>query len=141
VLGLVAIGATLKDRLVPAASGVSAPSISPAEAVQATALAEITGGLHLATPVVYQYLSQADSVPCPRTAGDAAGLFGGLPADWQASQGGWIMVNPVRSATVNIPDGMTAAYLVVGSRAGLAEVQGPAQMLKVYYVVISCPIN
>jgi hypothetical protein len=141
VLGMVAVGVALQDRLVPAAPAASASSGSPAAAAQAAALAQITNNLHLATPVVYRYPSDPSSqVPCPATAGDAADLFGGLPADWQASTGGWIMLNPTRSANMNIPNGMTAAYLVIGSRVGLAEVQGPAQMLNVYYVVVSCPI-
>jgi hypothetical protein len=140
-IGVVAVGATLTGGPAPAASGPTATFVSPAAAAQAAALAQITDGLHLATPVVYQYPSDPSRpVPCPLSAGAAADLFGGVPADWQASNGGWIMLNPTRSANLNIPNGMTAAYLVVGSRVGLADVQGPAQMLNVYYVVVSCPV-
>ncbi|HTX92227.1 MAG TPA: hypothetical protein VMC09_13525 [Anaerolineales bacterium] len=117
---------------------------APPPPLQATAASGIVEALHLATPAVYRYptLSADDpksSVLCPRGPRDAASLFGGLTENWSFSNGGWIMINPAKAATITIPNGMKAAYLTMNGHLSLAEVEGPAKMENVYYVAVSCP--
>ena len=144
-LALVVIGVSLLDRRAPADPRTAVSTLSPAAAAQASALAQITDKLHLATPVVYRYAAQpitsaTDQPLCPSSAPQAAAVFGGLPTDWKAATGGWMMADTSRSATVNIPNGMTAAYLDLDNGVYLTDVNGPAQLLNVYYLVVSCPV-
>ena len=99
--------------------------------------------LKLATPVVHRYPTLSASEPaslsmCPMTSEQAASLFGGEPGYWRSLSDGWIFMNQLKPSTITVPNGMKAAYLVVGKGISLREVQGPAQMENVYYVSISC---
>jgi hypothetical protein len=143
VILLVGAGIIFKDRLLnqvqPVASG---PTLAPTQAVnQAVKL------LNLNTPVVKvgavpPGASSARASTCPRTAQDAANLFGGKPADWYypPSSNGWVMAKAGgTSASVFVPKGMKAAYLQLSNRLNLIEVNGPATLSDAYYVAISCP--
>ena len=102
--------------------------------------------LKLNTPVVnYGAVppggAKASTSVCPRTAQEAADLFGGQPADWYYPPGshGWVMARTGASANIYVPGGMKAAYLQLSNRLQLVEVQGPATLSDAYYVAISCP--
>ena len=84
----------------------------------------------------------AGASACPRSAQQAADLFGGRPADWYYPTGsnGWVMARAGgASVTISIPKGMKAAYLQLSNKLDLIEVQGPASLSDAYYVAISCP--
>jgi hypothetical protein len=111
---------------------------------QPTVRPSIVDILKLATPNIHMLppLPATDpdsSVKFPRTLDGAASLFGGLAENWKSLKGGWIMISPVKAVTINVPNGMKAAYLVMSKTVGLAEVKGPARMENVYYVSVSCP--
>jgi hypothetical protein len=133
--------------LIHPASPVSPSSSEDAATLQANAapsdLPALIKVLKLATPVVHRYPTLSASEPaagnmCPMTAEQAAGMFGGEAEYWRSLSGGWIMMNQLNPSTITVPNGMKAAYLVVGKGISLAEVQGPAKMENVYYVSISC---
>jgi len=152
VILLVGAGIIFKDRFVsqnqPVATSVAGaapvvnatppPALMPNQAVKA---------LNLNTPVVkYGAIptgaSSASAKACPRSAQDAANLFGGKPADWYypPSSNGWVMAHAGgSSADIFVPKGMKAAYLQLSDRLNLIEVIGPATMTNAYYVAISCP--
>jgi hypothetical protein len=136
ILGLVLVGVVI---FLQKNSAVQSSVVAP---VQATLGSDIVQTLRLATPVVHQYAADSNLhlAVCPKRPRDAASLFGGRMEDWRSSNGGWIMLNPTKSVTLNIPYGMTAAYMVVSDHFTLAEVQGPATMENVYYIAVSCPI-
>jgi hypothetical protein len=103
--------------------------------------------LKLNTPVV-NYNAVAPPVAdttltsgCPRTAQEAADLFGGQPADWYYPPGshGWVLARTASSTNIFVPKGMKAAYLLLSDKLNLIEVQGPASLSGAYYAAISCP--
>jgi hypothetical protein len=129
---------------------VSNPDSTSASTLQAnsvpTDLPGLVKVLKLATPVVHRYSTlpasaQGSIILCPATKDQAEALFGGEAEYWRSLSGGWIMINPAKAVTINVPNGMKAAYLLLRKTTGmgLAEVQGPATMENVYYVTISCP--
>lgn len=90
-----------------------------------------------APPVAYTTLTSG----CPRSAQEAASLFGGQPADWYypPTSHGWVMARTTSSTNIFIPKGMKAAYLLLSDKLNLIEVQGPATLSGAYYAAISCP--
>jgi hypothetical protein len=90
-----------------------------------------------APPVAYSTLTGG----CPRTAQEAADLFGGQPADWYYPPGshGWVLARTASSTNIFVPKGMKAAYLLLSDKLNLIEVQGPASLSGAYYAAISCP--
>ena len=124
------------------AGGAAAATPPPAQAVNPAVKV-----LNLNTPVV-KYgavppgASSTIASKCPRTALDAANLFGGKPADWYypPSSNGWVMAHAGGAAAdIFVPKGMKAAYLQLSNRLNLIEVNGPATLSDSYYVAISCP--
>jgi hypothetical protein len=121
-----------------AAQGTQAPNTAAPNAV--------IKALNLNTPVVKYNptppgSSTGDASVCPRTSGQAAGLFGGQPSDWSSPSGsnGWIMVRKGKSADIFIPKGMKAAYLQLDNSLQLVDVDGPVTLSGAYYVAVSCP--
>jgi DNA-directed RNA polymerase subunit RPC12/RpoP len=103
--------------------------------------------LHVNTPVVNYGAVQPDAtvgsvITCPRTAQQAAALFGGQPADWFHASGSnaWIMASAGGiSNNIRVPIGMKAAYLKLSNNLNLIEVNGPATLSNANYIAISCP--
>ncbi len=80
--------------------------------------------LKLATPVVHRYSTLPASAPgsiilCPATTDQAETLFGGEAEYWRSLSGGWIMINPAKAVTINVPNGMKAAYLLLRKTSGM----------------------
>lgn len=112
---------------------------------QNTMVPQVVEALHLSTPRV-EYAANPPSAAsaltgCPKTAAQAALVFGGDVANWTTPPGsnGWIMIDPAKGNSIYIPENMTAAYMELGESMTLSEVFGPAQMENVYYIAISCP--
>jgi hypothetical protein len=117
-----------------------------ASQIQATLVPDLAKVLNLSTPVVDYNVappgySSSDVSGCPRTATAAAAMFGGQPEKWSspAKSNGWVLIDTSEGNTIFVPQGMTAAYLQLGSNVMLVEVFGPATLNKIYYVAISCP--
>ena len=127
-----------------AAAGGAGPTLQPTQAPNLAVKL-----LNLNTPVVnYGSVPPVASgtgvsaVTCPRTADQAANLFGARPADWYYPPGsnGWVMAHAGgTSATIFVPKGMKAAYLQLSNKLTLIEVEGPVTLSNTYYVAISCP--
>ncbi|MCX6034699.1 MAG: hypothetical protein NTV38_06955 [Chloroflexi bacterium] len=137
VIICVGAGIFLQEMFFSKQTGAASP-------LQATLIPNLAKILNLDTPVV-QYnvappVSSGASV-CPRTAAEAAVMFGGQPDKWSSppSSNGWIMIDTSQGNTIYTPLGMTAAYLQLGSNVVLVEVSGPAKLSNVYYIAISCP--
>jgi transcription elongation factor Elf1 len=77
---------------------------------------------------------------CPATPITAAELFGGEAALWTRDESrfpAWQMISSGDSVTVNVPDGMTAAY-VDNKSFKLLSVHGPATIYNANFLAITC---
>jgi hypothetical protein len=74
---------------------------------------------------------------CPTTSAAAAALFGGNEKSWNQQQGQWVLLDN-NGATINLPKGMSAGYLVVTSSMEMKSVLGPARIGNIYMITISC---
>jgi hypothetical protein len=74
--------------------------------------------------------------PCPKSADQAAQLFGGLTENWSYKQG-WIMVSK-SALTVHVPAGMFVGYVVFSPDMEMKSVNGPVTLQNIYMVIISC---
>ncbi|MEW6093555.1 MAG: hypothetical protein AB1531_06275, partial [Chloroflexota bacterium] len=111
--------------------------------LQATLMPGLAEALNLNTPIVQYGAAPAGSGSnqCPRTASQAADLFGGHADAWSSppNSNGWVMIDPGQANTLYIPQGMKAAYIELGSTITLVEISGPVTLSNVYYIAISCP--
>jgi hypothetical protein len=145
VIILVGVGYVFQEKFLnqnqPVAESTAAPIPQNTQAPNI-----VSRILKLNTPVVnYGAVPAAASTVsasgCPRTAQQAANLFGGQPPDWYnpPSSNGWVMVRTGASTSIFVPKGMKAAYLQLSNRLQLVEVNGPATLGDAYYVAVSCP--
>jgi hypothetical protein len=140
--GIVFQPKNLSPEAATSAAGTAGPTLPPTQAPNPAVKL-----LNLNTPVVKvgavpPGASNAKASGCPRTAQQAADMFGGKPADWYypPSSNGWVMAKAGgTSASIFVPKGMKAAYLQLSNRLNLIEVNGPATLSDVYYVAVSCP--
>jgi len=148
VILLVGTGYILQENFLnqnqSVAAGTAGATLQPTQAPNM-----VVKIMNLNTPVVNYGavppgapISSVSANACPRTAQDAANLFGGKPADWYypPSSNGWVMAHAGSTSTsIFVPKGMKAAYLQLSNRLELMEVIGPATMTDTYYIAISCP--
>ena len=90
-----------------------------------------------AMPAQSQSGSTTRRYGCPKNSKDAASLFGGNQNNWSLQQNQWVMLDN-NGATINLPQRMSAGYLVISSGMEIKSVSGPAQMTNIYMVMISC---
>jgi len=74
---------------------------------------------------------------CPLSSKDAAALYGGTEKSWTRQQDQWVFIDK-NGATITLPQGMSAGYLVVSSGMEIKSVLGPAQISNIYMIMISC---
>jgi hypothetical protein len=158
VLGVLAASVMMGGPLAPAGP-TDAPGASGGASAQPTATASqfldpaglpaplqtlIPPGVRLLNPPTPSVKkgegAGAPASTCPRSAGEAAELFGGGADQWQyeSSSGGWIMVSTSGAVTIRVPANMTAGYMTIGSELKITQVNGPATLENVYMVALSC---
>jgi hypothetical protein len=74
---------------------------------------------------------------CPLNSRDAAALFGGSEKNWSLQQDQWVLLDN-NGTTINLPQGMSAGYLVASNGMEIKSVLGPAHIANIYMIMISC---
>ena len=87
--------------------------------------------------VVHKGTRSGNTVHCPASLGDAVRLFGGDVKTWTQSRGGWTMIS-VAPQTINVPEGMSAGYLVYVTKPEFYSVPGPVTIENLNFLAISC---
>ena len=101
---------------------LDAPLIEPSSIPEGTASGKVSG--------------------CPNSPAEAAAMFGGQVDKWSSpSSSGWVMLTTSQATTIFVPKNMSAGYLQFRNQLSLTQVDGPATLTDIFYVVISCRLK
>jgi len=111
------------------------PAILPAP--MQTAIPEGARILKPPPVIIHQQPYTGRTERCPQSAGDAVRLFGGNLKQWTKAMVGWTMISP-DPVLVNVPEGMSAGYLIFIERPEFYSVLGPVTIENINFLAISC---